>query len=637
MAWVDYQKAFDSVPHSWINRCLELYKVEDSLRTFLKHQMTKWRTSITLNHANGEITIPDVKIQRGIFQGDSLSPLLFCLAIDPLSKVLKQQNIGYDLGQVRGRNKKKEVINHLLFMDDLKLFADSDPNLNKLIQIVHKFSADIGMDFGLDKCAKCTLKKGKKAATENFQLENGTSIADLREDSSYKYLGIEENAGIEHKLMRDKITTQYFKRLKAICKTELTPKNKIQAINQLAIPVITYGFGIIDWPQFQINQIDVSTRKLLTMHKVTYKTSCLDRLYLPRSEGGLGLTEVNQAFKSSIVALSQYLHTSKDPFIKVVAKQHSETLPQNVSITKMADLFGKDLIERELDEEDANTPATEMAKRKRKAHGSVMRNQRKERWIEDKRAGKFPIELDKPYIDKESSLSWLKKGKLTFDGERILIGAQDQALITNGFKKMAGLSDNDKCRFCHTEVESVSHLTSACQTLMGDGHYTKRHNAVCRYIHWKICNAIGMNTKPVWEHEPDRSTAHEDFVIFYDKPIPLGRYVDGGAIKPDIVLWDRKSKSAQIIEVSVPNDYGLNRAEREKCNKYQDLKNDLRTTWGLQSIELIPVIVGATGLVKDNLQKYLQSIKGSPALEEIQLCAIKGTISILKRALSHQS
>ena len=146
-----------------------------------------------------------------------------------------------------------------------------------------------------------------------------------------------------------------------------------------------------------------------------------------------------------------------------------------------------------------------------------------------------------------------------------------------------------------------------------------------------------MNTKPVWEHEPDRSTAHEDFVIFYDKPIPLGRYVDGGAIKPDIVLWDRKSKSAQIIEVSVPNDYGLNRAEREKSNKYQDLKNDLRTTWGLQSIELIPVIVGATGLVKDNLQKYLQSIKGSPALEEIQLCAIKGTISILKRALSHQS
>ena len=636
MAWVDYQKAFDSVPHSWINRCLELYKVEEGLRKFLKDQMSKWRTTITLSHAHGDISIPDIKIQRGIFQGDSLSPLLFCLAIDPLSKVLKKQNIGYDLGQVRGRNKKKEIINHLLFMDDLKLYADSDPNLNKLLNIVHKFSNDIGMNFGLDKCAKCTLKKGKKAVSENFQLEDGSNITDLSEDSSYKYLGIEENASIEHKAMRTKITQQYFKRLKAICKTELTPKNKIQAINQLAIPVISYGFGVVDWPQGIINDIDVRTRKLLTIHKVTYKNSCLDRIYLPRSEGGLGLIEVNQCFKSAIVALGQYLHTSEDPLIKIVARQHADLLPQNVSITKMADLFGADLIEKERDEEDRNTPATEMAQKKCKVHGFVLRHQRKERWMEDKRAGKFPAELDKPYIDKDASLSWLKKGKLTFDGERILTGAQDQALLTNGFKKMAKLSDNDKCRFCHTEVESVSHLTSGCQTLMGDGHYTNRHNAVCRYIHWTICNAIGMETKPVWEHEPARSTAHKDFNIYYDKPIPCGRYVEGGAIKPDIVLWDRQSKTAQIIEVSVPNDYGLNRAEREKNNKYQDLKNDLRTTWGLKEIELIPVIVGATGLVKNNLKQHLKAIKGSPAIEEVQLCAIKGTITILKRALSHQ-
>ena len=303
----------------------------------------------------------------------------------------------------------------------------------------------------------------------------------------------------------------------------------------------------------------------------------------------------------------------------------------------MADIFGADLIERELEGEDIGRPATDMAKQKRKVHGLVFRSQRKDRWKEDKRAGKFPAELEQPYIDKEASLSWLKKGKLTFDGERLLTGAQDQALLTKGFMKMAKLSDSDKCRFCHTEVESSSHLMSACQTLMGDGHYTKRHNAVCRYIHWKICNAIGMETKPVWDHEPERSTAHEDFVIYYDKPIPLGRFVEGGAIKPDIVLWDRKSKAAQIIEVSVPNDYGLNRAEREKTNKYQDLKNDLRTTWGLKEIELIPVIVGATGLVKKNLKSNLQAIKGSPSIEEVQLAAIKGTITILKRALSHQS
>ena len=105
--------------------------------------------------------------------------------------------------------------------------------------------------------------------------------------------------------MRKKIYSQYIKRVKAICRTELTTKNKITAINQLAVPVVTYGFGIIDWPQRDINSLDVKTRKMLTLHKVIYRNQCLDRLYLPRSEGGVGLTQINQSFRSTIVSLGQ--------------------------------------------------------------------------------------------------------------------------------------------------------------------------------------------------------------------------------------------------------------------------------------------------------------------------------------------
>ena len=72
-----------------------------------------------------------------------------------------------------------------------------------------------------------------------------------------------------------------------------------------------------------------------------------------------------------------------------------------------------------------------------------------------------------------------------------------------------------------------------------------------------------------------------------------------------------------------------------KVNKYQDLKNDLRQTWELENIEIVPVIVGATGLIKNNLKSYLTSIPGSPSAEEVQMAAVTGTVSILKRALSH--
>ena len=313
-------------------------------------------------------------------------------------------------------------------------------------------------------------------------------------------------------------------------------------------------------------------------------------------------------------------------------KQHKETMPQNTSIIKLAKTFANHLIDESPQTEDA---PTKQARSKRKDFNHAEHHSKKERWKNHKRAGLFQKELNKPYIDKAESLKWLKKGKLGFDNEKIILAAQDQGLITNGFKKMAGMSQDDQCRFCHAAVESTTHLISACQTMLADGHYTARHNKVCRYLHWVICNEYKIDTQPVWLQQPEPITATEEVSIFYDKPIVLGRYVEGGAIKPDIVIWDKSKQEAKVIEVSVPNDFGLNRSERTKLNKYQDLKNDLRNIWELKNIEIIPVIVGATGLVKGNLSTYCKSIPGNPSPEEIQMSAITGTISIIKRALSH--
>jgi len=59
----------------------------------------------------------DVEIHRGIFQGDSLSPLLFVISLMPLSYLLRKTNKGYSL---RGFPLK---VNHLLYLDDIKLYT----------------------------------------------------------------------------------------------------------------------------------------------------------------------------------------------------------------------------------------------------------------------------------------------------------------------------------------------------------------------------------------------------------------------------------------------------------------------------------------------------------------------------------
>ena len=54
------------------------------------------------------------------------------------------------------------------------------------------FSDDIKMEFGLDKCAKATFKKGKLISANNIELDDHTSIKDLDQDGTYRYLGVDE-------------------------------------------------------------------------------------------------------------------------------------------------------------------------------------------------------------------------------------------------------------------------------------------------------------------------------------------------------------------------------------------------------------------------------------------------------------
>ena len=527
-------------------------------------------------------------------------------------------------------------------MDDLKLYAGDEKSLDKIIRIVHSFSHDIGMDFGLEKCAKCIIKGGKKVPGQRLEIEEGKFVEDLEHDATYKYLGIEENSTFEHKNLRRKATQEYLRRLKKICRSELSAKHKITAINQMALPVLNYGFGIIDWPQKDIDNLDVKTRKVLTMHNVIYRHQCMDRVYLPRREGGLGLIEINDAMRSTIINLSEYLVTTTDNLLLLVKRHHQNNLSEHKSVIKLADIFKKEnnigTSEAEVDntqernvQPEAN--ANDQIRLPKNVYMETERVKKRERWKENKRAGMFYQEIQKSYIDQKGSFLWLQNGALTFNEERLLVSAQDQGIMTNGLKKVCKLTNDDKCRFCHKEVESPSHLMSGCQTLLAEGHYTRRHNKVCRYLHWQILNDYNIPTKEVWLHEPEPVTAKNGVTVFYDKIIPCGRFIESGAVKPDLVVWDEKEKTALIIDVCVPNDFGINRAEREKVTKYQDLKNALKETWNLKSIEVIPIIIGATGVMKDNLQGYLDSIPGKSKKYEVQIAAIRGTVSILKRAL----
>ena len=95
MAWIDYKKAYDMVAHSWIIECLDLFGVAENIKSLLVNSLEKWK--VILCSKNPELR--KVEIKRCIFQGDSLYPLVFVLALIPLSLIVRKAKAAYEFSE----------------------------------------------------------------------------------------------------------------------------------------------------------------------------------------------------------------------------------------------------------------------------------------------------------------------------------------------------------------------------------------------------------------------------------------------------------------------------------------------------------------------------------------------------------
>jgi len=115
-------------------------------------------------------------------------------------------------------------------MDDLKLLGRNENDLENEMKIVQTISKDINMNFGLEKCARICSKRGSVQSKMHVGSTFANDITELDPRKTYKYLSIEESFDIQHKNEKEKPKKEYLRRLRPVLSTELSAKNKIQAI-----------------------------------------------------------------------------------------------------------------------------------------------------------------------------------------------------------------------------------------------------------------------------------------------------------------------------------------------------------------------------------------------------------------------
>ena len=589
MAWIDYKKAYDMIPHSWIMESLELVGVADNVKKLMMNTMGHWTTELTA----GGTPLGKVNIRRGIFQGDTLSPLLFVIAMIPLTKMLRKCQQAYHLGDKATRD------NHLLFMDDLKLYGKNDKELESLVNTVRVFSEDINMEFGIDKCAVINLQRGKVRNSRGITLPSGKVIQQA-EEGGYKYLGVLETDQVLHNEMKDKIKKEYFSRVRNVLKSKLNGGNTISAINTWAVSLVRYSVGIVNWRKDELDTMDRKTRKLMNLYGALHPQADVDRLYVTRREGGRGMISIRECVEAEEHSLSKYIANTEEELLKAA---RSEGLLQ------------------------AWDGHTEDQRKRRK------QSDRLEAWENKPLHGQFIRQTKN--IANRTTWNWMVNGELKKETEGLLTAAQDQALRTNAIKVKIDKQEGDPtCRMCKAKEESVGHLVSECSKL-AQTEYKGRHDKVATAVHWSLCEKYGIERAERWyKHRAEAVVETERVKILWDFNIQTDHVIQHR--RPDIVVVEKEAKRTWVIDIAVPGDSRVDDKETEKIDKYQDLAREIRKLWKTD-VKVVPIVVGGLGTIPKKLQKHLSNLGIQISAGLLQKTALLGTARILRKVLDRST
>ena len=203
-----------------------------------------------------------------------------------------------------------------------------------LIHAVRIYSQNIGMEFGIEKCAMLVMKSGKRHMTDGMELPSQDKIRRLGEKETYKYLGILEADSIKQVEMKDKIQKEYLRRTRKLLATKLSNRNLIKEINTRAVPLFRYSRPFLKWTSDELKQMDQRTRKLMTMHKALHPRDDIDRLYVSRKEGGRGLASIEDSVDAPIQRLEDYIEKYERGLITAIRNDTDNIIDDRMTITR---------------------------------------------------------------------------------------------------------------------------------------------------------------------------------------------------------------------------------------------------------------------------------------------------------------
>ena len=125
---------------------------------------------------------------------------------------------------------------------------------------------------------------------------------------------------------------------------------------------------------------------------------------------------------------------------------------------------------------------------------------------------------------------------------------------------------------------------------------------------------------------------NEHFKILWDFSIQTDKEIR--ANRPDIIFVDKREQTVMFIDVTIPNDHNIIEKKLEKIEKYTDLGIEIKELWNMQRVDIVPIVIGCTGVVDYSVVRYLGKIPAEINVFELQKIVLLNTCYIVGRFLS---
>ena len=608
ITWLDIANAYGTVPHELVLKTLEEAHVPQEVIAWVKD----YYEGVFLRFTTKEFTTKWQKLEKGIVTGCTLSVILFALSMTWLLRSTKEVTKGpkMESGEVQS--------NARLFMDDIQTSTETVVQTAYLLGELGRILSAARLKVKTVKSRSLVIYKGK---VRKQQVKMNGEVLTCLTEKPVKYLGKWYNEDLNDKQQAEEIVKQLEVYLRRLDDSLLPGKFKVWCLQSVLMPKLMWPLSIYEVTLPQVEEIQRVITRTIKRWLALPRSLSVAALYSKSSKLQLPLASVVEEVKVSKARNKVILEDSKDEKVKNAGIQlrmgrkwdAKEEVEEARTALRHQEIAGI-----------GNRGREGLGLRPRRYYSKVDKTERRRMIVKSVRGKEEQQRLvHLSSLGKQGrSMNWeveerrLKMGDLWQMEEarlKFLVKSVYDLLPTPQNKNVWFNTEEHRCVLCG-ERGTLNHILSSCKIALCQGRYTYRHNKVLRVLaslleKVRIRSNASTGKKNTAINfakagQPRKMTKRNDrsyldgsndweMKVDLDCRMKIPEQIVKTNLRPDIIIYSKRSKKVAMIELTVPWEDRIGLANELKKSKYEDCRQECITnTW---KCEVWPVEIGVRG------------------------------------------